>query len=65
LFKGRSKTTVSFEDATVTGDAVQELRTLIPEVESGEVRVTIKVTDLTTRQTAAKSKTIWITPAPE
>lgn len=65
LFKGRSKTTVSFEDATVTGDVVQELRTLIPEVESGEVRVTIKVTDLATRQTAAKSETIWIIPAPE
>lgn len=63
LFKGRSKTTVSFEDATVTGDVVQELRTLIPEVESGEVRVTVKVTDLVTRQTAAKSETIWIIPS--
>jgi hypothetical protein len=62
LFKGKSKTTVSFEDEVRTSDVVQELRTLVPQTESGEVRITVKVTDLNTGVSASRQETIWILP---
>jgi hypothetical protein len=65
LFKGKSKTTVSFEDEVVTGEVVQELRTLIPQIEPGEVRIIVKVTDLATGVSASRNETIWILPGAE
>lgn len=61
LFKGKKSTTVTFEETSTTDDLVQEIRTLVPEIESGRVDVTIKVTDLTTMQTATKKEAMWIT----
>lgn len=64
LFKGKKKTTVSFESEAATDDVVQELRTLVPEIEPGKVEVAVKVTDTTTGQSATRSENIWILPAP-
>jgi hypothetical protein len=63
LFKGKSKTTVSFEDEVRSNGVVQELRTLVPETEPGEVRIIVKVTDLTTGVSASTKETVWILPA--
>ena len=65
LFKGKSKTTVSFEDEVRSDGVVQELRTLVPETEPGEVRITVKVTDLTTGVSASRKETVWILPTPD
>ena len=63
LFKGRTTTTVTFEGNAEGRDVVQELRTLVPQVEAGEAELRVRVTDLQTGATAEKKKTIWITPA--
>jgi GWxTD domain-containing protein len=63
LFKGRTKTTVTFEGVAEGRDVVQELRTLIPQIQSGEAEVLVKVTDLVTGETAQNKETIWIIPA--
>ena len=60
VFKGHKKTTVSFEDEAVTDDLVQELRTLVPQVEPGKVEVTISVTNLATQQKATSKENIYI-----
>ncbi len=62
LFKGRTTTTVTFEGNAEGRDVVQELRTLVPQVEAGEAELHVKVTDLQSRETAEKKKTIWILP---
>jgi GWxTD domain-containing protein len=63
LFKGKTRTSVTFEGNAEGRDVVQELRTLIPQIESGEAEVLIKVTDLVTGETAQNKKKIWILPA--
>jgi GWxTD domain-containing protein len=63
LFKGRTTTTVTFEGNAQGTDVVQELRTLVPQVEAGEAELRVKVTDLGSGESAEKKKTIWITPA--
>ncbi|HET9438768.1 MAG TPA: GWxTD domain-containing protein [Longimicrobiales bacterium] len=63
LFKGKTSTKVTFEGTAEGRDVVQELRTIVPQVETGEAEVVVKVTDLTTRETAETKKKIWIIPA--
>jgi GWxTD domain-containing protein len=65
LFKGKTSTRVTFEGVAEGRDVVQELRTLIPQIEPGEAEVVVKVTDLTTNESAQTKKTIWILPTPE
>lgn len=60
LFKGKSKTTVTFEGESNSDDVVTELRTLVPEVEPGKVQVRIDITDLTTMETTSATKFVWI-----
>ena len=66
LFKGKTNTTVTFEGSVPEGGAkdniVQELRTLVPQIEAGETEVTVTVTDLITGESARSTKTIWIVP---
>jgi hypothetical protein len=63
LLKSKNKTTLTFDGEAGTDDVVQELRTLVPEVDPGKVEVTVKVTDLSNQQSATKSETLWILPA--
>ena len=63
LFKGKTSTRVTFEGTAEGRDVVQELRTIIPQIEAGEAEVVIKVTDLVTQETAQTKKKIWIIPA--
>ena len=64
MFKGRTTTTVTFEGNAEGRDVVQELRTIVPQVEAGEAELQVTVTDLVTGEKARKKKTIWITPVP-
>jgi GWxTD domain-containing protein len=63
LFKGRTTTTVTFEGIAEGRDVVQELRTLVPQVEAGEAELRVKVTDLQTGFATEKKKTMWIIPS--
>ena len=65
LFKGKTRTTVTFEGTAEGASAVQELRTLIPQIEAGEAEVSVKVTDLVSGETAERKKKMWIIPRPE
>lgn len=65
LFKGKISTRVTFEGVAEGRDVVQELRTVIPQIEPGEAEVVVKVTDLSTNVSAQTKKTLWILPAPE
>jgi hypothetical protein len=65
LFRGNSKFTVSFEGEATTEGLVQEIRTLAPEIEDGEVLLTVKVENLATRETATNQEKLWILPADE
>ena len=62
VIKGKSTTTLSFDDVANTDGVVQELRTLVPQVQPGEVKITIKVTDKVTGESATNSEKIYITP---
>ena len=62
LFKGRTTTTVTFEGNAEGRDVVQELRTIVPQIEAGEAELRVRVTDLQTGETAEKKKVIWILP---
>jgi GWxTD domain-containing protein len=62
LFKDRRSTKVTFEGISEGRDVVQELRTLVPQIQAGEADVVVKVTDLTTNQTAETKKSIRIIP---
>ncbi|MGQ0563108.1 MAG: hypothetical protein ACT443_14690, partial [Gemmatimonadota bacterium] len=63
LFKGKRKTRVSFESEAAPGDVVQELRTLVPEVEPGRVLVTVTVS--AAGASTSKSESIRILPNEE
>lgn len=65
LFRGNSKFTVSFEGEAETEGLTQEIRTLAPEIEDGEVLLTVKVENLATRETATNQEKLWILPADE
>ena len=62
LFKGRTRTTVTFEGVAEGANVVQELRTIVPQIEAGEAEVFVKVTDLVTDETTQSKKNIWIIP---
>ena len=63
LFRGSSKFTVSFEGEAQTDGLVQEIRTLAPEIEDGEVQLTVQVQNLATGETATNKEKLWILPA--
>ena len=65
LFKGNTKFTVSFEGEATTDKLVQEIRTIAPEIEDGEVELTVTVENLATRETATNKEKLWILPADE
>ena len=65
LFKGNTKFTVSFEGETTTDKLVQEIRTIAPEIEDGEVLLTVTVQNLATGETATNKEKLWILPADE
>jgi hypothetical protein len=62
LFKGNTKFTVSFEGEAVKDGLVQEIRTIAPEIEDGEVQLTVKVENLATGETATNTEKLWILP---
>ena len=62
VFRGHKQTTVSFDDEAQTDNVVQELRTLVPQVEPGRVEVKITVTDLASGQKATSKENIRILP---
>ena len=64
LFKGKTTTTVTFEGISEGGDVVQELRTLVPQIEADEAEVQITVRDLTSGEAVQTRKKIWIIPRP-
>lgn len=65
LFSGKRSFSVSFEGEATTAGLVQEIRTLAPEIEDGEVELTVKVTSLATFESATVKEKLWILPAPE
>lgn len=60
LFKGSNKVTFSFEGETSTAGVAQEIRTLTPQIEDGEVELTVTVQAGT--QTTTKKEKLWILP---
>lgn len=58
---GKKTARVSF-DGDASSDVVQELRTVVPDVDPGQVKVTVKVTDLTSNAVANRTETITIVP---
>jgi hypothetical protein len=65
LFKGSSTVTFSFEGESATDGLAQEIRTLTPELEDGEVELAIKVENLATGESVTKEEKLWILPADE
>ena len=65
LFKGNTKFTVSFEGEAVKDGLVQEIRTIAPEIEDGEVELTVTVQNLATGETASNKEKLWILPPDE
>jgi len=63
LFKGNTTVTLSFEGEATQAGLVQEIRTLAPEIEDGEVELTVTVTNLATGETASNKEKLWILPA--
>ncbi|MGQ0815446.1 MAG: hypothetical protein ACT4O1_13470 [Gemmatimonadota bacterium] len=65
LFKGNTTVTLSFEGEATEAGLVQEIRTLTPQIEDGEVLLTVTVTNLATGETASNQEKLWILPAGE
>ena len=63
LFKGNTTVTLSFEGEATEAGLVQEIRTLAPEIEDGEVELTVTVLNLATGETASNKEKLWILPA--
>jgi GWxTD domain-containing protein len=63
LFKGKTSTKVTFEGTAEGTDLVQELRTIVPQIQAGEAEVVVRVTDLQTNQSTTRKKTVFILPA--
>jgi tetratricopeptide (TPR) repeat protein len=63
LFKGNNTVTLSFEGEATEAGLVQEIRTLAPEIEDGEVELTVTVLNLATGETATNKEKLWILPA--
>lgn len=62
LFRGKKSMKVSFEGEVNQDGVLQEIRTLHPQIEAGEVTLHVTINDLASGATASKTKTIWIMP---
>ncbi|MGQ0563109.1 MAG: hypothetical protein ACT443_14695 [Gemmatimonadota bacterium] len=63
LFKGNTSVTLSFEGEATQAGLVQEVRTLAPQIENGQVELTVTVTNLATGANASAKEKLWILPA--
>lgn len=65
LFAGKKSVVLSFDGEATTDGLTQEIRTVAPEIEDGEVELTVKVTSLATGESVTAKEKIWILPARE